>query len=96
MACLAHVFEEEGALDRLEGFASLHGPARYGLPPNADTITLVKEDAPVPYPDKIATGAGPVTVFDPGHPLFWRVPEPSSLPKYPRRRLPRPATRGDR
>ncbi|RFU14296.1 dihydroorotase [Rhodobacteraceae bacterium W635] len=73
MACLAHVFEEEGALDRLEGFASLHGPARYGLPPNAGTITLVKEDAPVPYPDKIATGAGPVTVFDPGHPLYWRV-----------------------
>jgi dihydroorotase len=34
MSCLAHVFEEEGALDRLEGFASLHGPARYGLAPN--------------------------------------------------------------
>ena len=31
---LAQVFEEEGALDRLEGFASLHGPAFYGLPPN--------------------------------------------------------------
>jgi len=73
MACLAHVFEEEGALDRLEGFASLHGPARYGLAPNEGTITLVKEDAPVPYPEKIATGAGPVTVFDPGHPLYWRV-----------------------
>ncbi|PIV72850.1 MAG: dihydroorotase [Rhodobacteraceae bacterium CG17_big_fil_post_rev_8_21_14_2_50_65_11] len=73
LACLAHVFEEEGALDKLEGFTSLHGPARYGLSPNDDTITLVRHDSPVSTPDKIATGAGPVTVFDPGHPLFWRV-----------------------
>ncbi len=73
MACLAHVFEEEGALDKLEGFASLFGPARYGLAPNDMTITLVKEDTPVTYPAKIETEDGPVTVFDPGHPLFWRV-----------------------
>ncbi len=73
MACLAHVFEEEGALDRLEGFTSLFGPARYGLAPNDATLTLVKEDAPITYPARIETGDGPVTVFDPGHPLFWRV-----------------------
>ena len=65
--------EEEGALDRLEGFASLHGPARYGLAPNDETITLVKERQPVAYPARIDTGEGPVTVFDPGHPLYWRV-----------------------
>jgi dihydroorotase len=73
LSCLAHVFEEEGALDRLEGFASVHGPARYGLAPNADTITLEKRDAPCAYPGKIETGAGPVTLFDPGHPLHWHV-----------------------
>ncbi len=73
MACLAHVFEEEGALDKLEGFASLFGPARYGLAPNDTMITLVKENTPVTYPAKIETEDGPVTVFDPGHPLFWRV-----------------------
>jgi dihydroorotase len=73
LSCLAHVFEEEGALDRLEGFAALHGPARYGLPPNADTITLEKRDTPVAYPARIETGAGPVTLFDPGHPLHWHV-----------------------
>ncbi len=73
MACLAHVFEEEGALDQLEAFASLHGPAHYGLEPNAETITLLREDIPVPYPAKIETGAGPVTLFDPGHRLHWRV-----------------------
>lgn len=73
MSCLAHVFEEDGALDRLEGFASLFGPARYGLLPNQATITLEKRDSPVAYPAKIVTGAGPVTVFDPGHPLHWHV-----------------------
>ncbi|SLN22686.1 Dihydroorotase [Pseudoruegeria aquimaris] len=72
MSCLAHVFEEEGALDRLEAFASLNGPAFYGLPPNETTITLTKGD-PVPYPEKLATGDGPVTLFDPGHPLLWHV-----------------------
>ena len=73
LSCLAHVFEEEGALDRLEGFASLHGPAWYGLEPNTQKITLEKQPEPVAYPDKIASGAGPVTVFDPGFPLHWRV-----------------------
>jgi dihydroorotase len=72
-SCLAHVFEEDGALDKLEGFASLHGPARYGLAPNADTMTLEKRDAPVNHPAKIETGAGQVTVFDPGHALHWHV-----------------------
>ncbi|MBF9032368.1 dihydroorotase [Rhodobacterales bacterium HKCCE3408] len=73
MSCLAHVFEEEDALDRLEGFASLHGPAHYGLEPNDATITLEKRADPVTYPAKIETGDGPVTVFDPGVPLHWEV-----------------------
>ncbi len=73
LSCLAHVFEEEGALDRLEAFTSLNGPAHYGLPANTDTITLAKGTAPVIYPPQIATDDGPVTLFDPGHPLYWRV-----------------------
>ncbi len=73
MSCLAHVFENAGALDKLEAFASLNGPAWYGLPVNEETITLVKSDAPVTYPAKIETGAGPVTVFDPMFPLHWAV-----------------------
>jgi dihydroorotase len=72
MSCLAEVFDRAGALDRLEAFASLNGPAFYGLAPNETTLTLVKGDA-VAYPAKIETGAGPVTVFDPGFPLHWRV-----------------------
>ncbi len=72
LSILAQVFEDEGALDRLEGFTSLHGPAFYRLPPNEATITLRRGDA-VAYPDKIATEAGPITVFDPGFPLHWQV-----------------------
>jgi len=73
MSCLAHVFEQEGALDRLEAFASLNGPAWYGLAPNEETITLVRRPESVSFPAKIETGAGPVTVFDPMFPLHWDV-----------------------
>jgi dihydroorotase len=73
MSCLAHVFEEEGALDKLEAFASLNGPAHYRLPVNAGKITLEKQEVPVEFPAKIETGDGPVTVFDPGFELYWRV-----------------------
>ena len=60
-------------LDKLEGFASRNGPDFYRLPVNDATITLEKTADPVAYPAKIETGAGPVTVFDPGFPLHWRV-----------------------
>ncbi|PKQ13118.1 MAG: dihydroorotase [Alphaproteobacteria bacterium HGW-Alphaproteobacteria-1] len=72
LSILAHVFEEENALERLEGFTSLHGPAFYGLAPNDARITLTK-GAPVAYPAKIDTDDGPVTVFDPGFALHWAV-----------------------
>ncbi|MFK7877823.1 MAG: dihydroorotase [Paracoccaceae bacterium] len=72
MSCLAEVFEEVGALDNLEAFTSLNGPAFYGLPPNETTITLNKGKA-LDLPGKIDTGAGPVTVFDPNRPLHWSV-----------------------
>ncbi len=70
---LAHVFDEEGALDRLEAFTSLHGPAFYRLPANDTHLTLVKHDHANVFPDKIFTEAGPVTVFNPGFPVHWHV-----------------------
>lgn len=73
MALLAHVFEEDGALDKLEGFASLNGPAFYGLPVNSGTLTLTKSETATKFPDKIHGGDGPVTVFDPGFPVYWDV-----------------------
>lgn len=72
MSCLAEVFEAAGALKKLEAFASLNGPRFYGLEPNTSKITLTR-GASVDFPDKIETGDGPVTVFDPGFPLHWKV-----------------------
>ncbi len=47
----AAVFEQENALDKLEGFASEFGPRFYGLPLNPGTVTLVKE--PLAVPDRL-------------------------------------------
>jgi dihydroorotase len=44
----AEVFEDAGALDKLENFASVFGPAYYGLPQNTDTVTLVRQDWQLP------------------------------------------------
>ena len=70
---LAHVFEAAGALDRLEAFASLNGPAFYRLAPNAERIRLKRAGAATPA--EVATGAGPVVVFDPGFAPGWHVME---------------------
>jgi dihydroorotase len=75
LPCLATIFEEARALDRLEAFTSLHGAAFYGVRPNAGLITLVR-DAGEDWPAQLATGDGPVTVFDPGRKIPWRVSEP--------------------
>jgi dihydroorotase len=42
------VFEQAGALDKLEAFASFYGPDFYGLARNTDTVTLVKKDWQLP------------------------------------------------
>jgi len=73
MALLAHVFEEDGALPRLEAFASLNGPAFYRLPVNEGTIRLVKHPTPRTFPAHILSEVGPVTVFDPGFAIYWHV-----------------------
>ncbi|SIS83375.1 dihydroorotase [Paracoccus saliphilus] len=73
MSILAHVFEEDAALDRLEAFASLNGAAFYGLPSNEDRIRLTRRDVPADYPATIAVGDETVTVFDPGFPLYWHL-----------------------
>lgn len=73
MACLTQVFEEEGALDKLAAFTSENGPAWYGLPVNSQRMTLVRSDSPVDFPASVKTGEGPVTVFDPMTPVYWKV-----------------------
>jgi len=72
ISCLAEVFDAAGKLKKLEAFTSLNGPQFYGLAPNDATITLEKGE-PFSYPGHIPTAEGPVTVFDPGFDLHWRV-----------------------
>jgi dihydroorotase len=67
----ATVFDELGALDRLEAFASLNGPAFYRLPPNRATVTL--ERAPLRVPELVAEAEGGVRPFLAGETLGWRV-----------------------
>ena len=66
----ATVFDEEEALDRFEGFASLHGPRFYGLAPNEDTVTLVRDEVAVP--DAIDAAGTPIVPFHAGETLNWR------------------------
>ena len=73
LGVLAHVFEAAGALDRLEAFSSRNGAAFYAVAPTEGQVTLVRREAALPPPSKIATAAGPVTVFDPGFPLHWQI-----------------------
>ena len=73
LACLAQVFENAGALDRLDGFVARHGAAFYGLPVNDGTVTLVREDEPQAVPEVRETPEGDLTVFDPQMPIHWRV-----------------------
>jgi dihydroorotase len=69
----AKVFEEEGALDRLEAFASLNGPAHYGLPPNEDTITLEKAPWTVPEEVLVEGADERVLAYRGGETIPWRV-----------------------
>jgi dihydroorotase len=64
------VFEEEGALDRFEGFASEHGARFYGLPLNDGTVTLVRDAVTVPQ--RIGDGDASVVPFMAGDTLAWR------------------------
>ena len=62
----AQVFDEEGALDRFEAFASLNGPAFYGLPVNEGSVTLLRAESGVP--DQI----GELVPFGAGERFGWR------------------------
>jgi dihydroorotase len=73
----AEVFEEEGALDRLEAFASLNGPAFYRLPPNDTGVTLRREPSRVP--EQIGKDDTAVIPFRAGETLRWRL-----LPRHSR------------
>ena len=66
----AQVFEEEGQLERLEGFASEHGPRFYGLPLNGGTVSLERTGQVVP--SSIRQAGQTVVPFRAGETLRWR------------------------
>lgn len=67
----AEVFAAAGALERLEGFASWHGPRFYGLPPNSETVTLVQQ--PWRVPEELAFGAERLVPFRAGEQVAWKL-----------------------
>lgn len=67
----AEVFEEEGALDRLEAFASENGPRFYGLPLNEERITL--ERTAVEVPESLPAAGSRLIPFRAGETLRWRM-----------------------
>lgn len=69
MESYAKTFDEEGALDKLEGFASEHGPKFYGLPLNEDKITLERRKAIVPESLKVMDTE--IIPFHAGETLEW-------------------------
>lgn len=66
----AKVFDEDGALDRLETFASINGPQFYGLPVNEERIVLRRDGHTVP--EIIEAGGESVVPFLAGETLAWR------------------------
>ena len=64
------MFEEEGALDRLEAFASENGPRFYGLPLNEERVVL--ERAEMKVPDALRAADTRVVPFHAGETLPWR------------------------
>ena len=67
----AEAFDNAGALDRLEGFASFHGADFYGLPRNAETITLRRERWTVP--ETLPFGEATLKPLRGGETVAWRL-----------------------
>jgi len=67
----AEAFEQAGALDRLEAFASFHGADFYGLPRNSTTLTLQREAWTVP--NELPFGEATLVPMRAGESVAWRV-----------------------
>ena len=66
------VFEEERSLDKLESFASLNGPAFYGMDVNKGCVTLVKEKSRIPGVIPVSDGSS-IRPFKAGKTLTWKL-----------------------
>tara|TARA_R110001599_G_scaffold91484_4_gene240414 strand:+ start:859 stop:1893 length:1035 start_codon:yes stop_codon:yes gene_type:complete len=68
----AQVFEEIGALDHFEAFASLNGPDFYNLPRNQGTLTLIRESWTIPE-EIILPNGQPIVPFYAGMNVNWKL-----------------------
>lgn len=73
ISVVTQLFENENALDNLEKFLSLNGPAFYGLPVNEQRMILNRVDNKLSIPNDIETSEGTVTAFDPMMDVYWHV-----------------------
>ena len=71
MQVYAQVFAEEGALGKLEAFASLNGPRFYGLPVNEERVTLRAQTLDAPESDDVPGMEKTIVVFRPDTPVGW-------------------------
>jgi dihydroorotase len=71
MELYATAFEQAGALDKLEAFASLNGPNFYGLPVNEGSITLKREAWTIP--PSVAMGEHQLVPLDAGQQIHWKM-----------------------
>ena len=71
MELYTEAFARAGALDKLEAFASLNGPAFYGLEPNAGTITLKRETWTLP--NTVPFGESQLVPLNAGEEIGWKV-----------------------
>jgi dihydroorotase len=67
----AEAFDRAGALDKLEAFASFHGPDFYGLPRNREFLTLIREDWTVP--DSLPFGEESLVPLRAGQTIAWKL-----------------------
>ena len=71
MELYAQAFEEADALDKLEAFASFHGPDFYGLPRNTGYVRLQR--APWTIPDQLKLADTTLVPLDAGQTLQWKL-----------------------
>jgi len=75
LSTYVQVFEEEGALDKLEAFASLNGARHYRMPPNQETITLERSPWTAPAEVEVEGPDERALVYRGGETIEWRVVE---------------------
>ena len=73
LATYAKVFEEEGALDKLEAFASLNGAEHYRMPLNDESITLEKTPWTAPEEVKVAGPDERALIYRGGETIAWKI-----------------------